>query len=129
MNELNVFKGKDIDTVLRALKMADKEVNAIMLQSELLPEWQSLKIEAIFEYLCTNKRYKYRFKTAKYDEDYGYFLQYDPYYWDKDLEAGGFEAFWQERENTLQKIKGILSEYNIPLDTTFKIFSTISSLF
>ena len=127
--ELNIFKGKDIDEVLKALKQAGEAQYASDLQEKFLPDWQRLKVEAIFEYLCTNKRYNYRFEVAKYSVDYGYCLQYNPNEWDDDLNKGGFEAFWQERETILQKIKGTLSDYNLPVDTTIKIFSTISSLF
>lgn len=123
------FKGKDIDEVLKALKEANKKINAVQLQKECLKNWEILKVEAIFEYLCENKKYNYKFKSYGYDDVAGYVLEYDANDWDNILEQGGFERHWKERENMLQKIKGTLTECNVPFDTTIKIFDLIKSLF
>lgn len=119
------FKGEEIDLVLRALKEEGKIIYAEQLQEKYLPEWQVLKVESIFKYLHDN--YSHRFEWTDYNTsmNMGYGLEYSSK-WDIDLEKGGFDKYWEDRDKAESKISNILRQVGVGSDVIKNVLSTIT---
>lgn len=120
------FKASEIDQVLEKLLIATRPLYDYELQEEMLPEWQLLKVKSIYKYLYEN--YQDMFGYATRSLEYGIVLGVGDEHketWTKELQKGGFTAFWKKKEDFKTSIKNVMSNANIGVSVVKSIVELV----
>jgi hypothetical protein len=108
------FRASEIDTVVRELLECKGWILDLDFQAKHLPDWQILKVKAIFKYLV--EHHDNMFEQAGYrkdDQQYGLYMGIYKTQWEADMQKGGFTAFWKKKEDFKASLLSVMNGANI----------------
>lgn len=124
------FKASEIDTVVRELLECKGWILDLEFQEKHLPDWQILKVKAIFKYLV--EHHNDMFEQAGYKESeqqYGLYIGSHKTKWEQEMQKGGFTAFWKKKEDLITNLRTALSDANIGASAITTMIEVVRKLF